>query len=117
MYRQIAYQKRSGAIPNPGSWSPLRSINLSSNLTDISQLSQGIMGWKETAVERRLRIKAELRQLKEDELIKEGCVFVPEMPPTPTMALMDVSVERYRASVSLNKFNPVSTAIMWLLIP
>jgi hypothetical protein len=58
MSRQIAYHQSSGATPNPGSRSPLRSINLSANLTDIPHLSQGTMGSKETVVERRLRPKA-----------------------------------------------------------
>jgi hypothetical protein len=81
MSRQITYQQRSGATPNPGSWSPLRSINLSANLTYISQLSQGTVGSKETAVERHLRLKAEFRQLEEEEVIEEDDVFVPDMPP------------------------------------
>jgi hypothetical protein len=112
---QIFYHQRSGATPNPGSRSPLRLINLSANLTYISQLSQGTMGSKETSVERHLRLKAELFQLEQDAVIEEDDFFVPVTAPTPTvptptMALMDVAVAQDRAAVSLNNENPVFTA-------
>jgi hypothetical protein len=81
MSRQIAYQQRSGVTPNPGSRSSLSSINLSANLTDISQLSQGTIGSKETAVQRHLPLQAELHQLEEDDVIEEDGIIVPEMPP------------------------------------
>jgi hypothetical protein len=109
MSHQIVYQQRSDATPNPGSRSPLRSINLSANLPDISQLCQGTMGSKEIMVQHRLRLKAELHQLEEDEVIEEDDVFVPETAPPRTMALMDVAGARYRAAVSLNNYNPLST--------
>jgi hypothetical protein len=79
-------------------------------VTDILQLLQGTMGSKTTAVERRLRLKAELCQLEEDDVIEEDDVFVPETAPTPTMALVDVAVARDRKAVSLNNGNPVFTA-------
>jgi acyl-CoA synthetase (AMP-forming)/AMP-acid ligase II len=105
MSRQIASQQRSGATPNLGSWSPLRSINLSANQTYMCQLFQGTTGSKETEVQRRLRLQANIHQLEEDKVIKEEDVFVPEMPPTPTMALMDIDVARYRVAVLLNNAN------------
>jgi hypothetical protein len=68
------------------------------------------MGWKKTAVERRLRLKTELHQLEEDEVIEEDDVFVPETAPNQTMALMDVAVAQDRVDVSLNNDNPFFTA-------
>jgi hypothetical protein len=83
MSHQIVYQQRSDATPNPGSRSPLRSINLSANLTDISQLSQGTIGSKETVVQHRLSFQAELHQIEKYDVTKEGDIIVPETPPTP----------------------------------
>jgi hypothetical protein len=73
-------------------------------MTDIFQLSQVTIGSKESEVQHHQYLQAELRQLEEDGVV------VPETVHTPTMALMDVAVARYRAAVSLNNANPNATA-------
>jgi hypothetical protein len=104
MSLQIAYQQRPAATPNPRYRSPLRSINLNANLTEISQLSQGTIGSKESAVQCRQHLQDEIHQPEWDDAV------VPETAPTPTMALMDIDVARDRAAGLLNNSNPVATS-------
>jgi hypothetical protein len=85
-------------------------------MTDLSQLSHGTSGSKESVVQRRLRLHVELLAVEEAELL-EGVAFeesedgvVPETVPTPTMAAMDLAVARDRVDVMINKTNPVATS-------